>query len=189
MVKMGKVILGLTISLDGFINDRDGHVDKLYPDLKELRDSEPLQEAIRDTGAVVMGRNAFAMAGDPDVYAGNYEFQVPIFVLTHKPPEKHPKETEDLTFTFVMNGIESAVAQAKTAAQEKDVTIIGGASVAHQCLRAGLVDELEIDIMPVLLGNGRRLFEESDMQKTQLERLAVLELPGGRTHLKFRIIK
>lgn len=186
---MGNVVLGMTISLDGFINDRDGSVARLYPDLDQLRNSGLLQEAIRTTGAVVMGRHAFAMASDPDSYAGNYEFQVPIFVLTHAPPEKHPKETEDLTFTFVTDGIESAIAQAKAAAQDRDVVIIGGAQVAQQCLDAGLVDELHIDVMPVLLGDGLRLFEEKGTEVMQLGRLEVLELPGGRTHLKFRILK
>jgi len=184
---MGKVVLGMTMSLDGFIHDRDGSVARLYPDLDELRNTEPLQEAIRTTGAVVMGRNAFAMAEDPDYYAGNYEFQVPIFVLTHEPPKKHPKETEALTFTFVTDGIESAIEQAKAAAGGKDVTIIGGASVAQQAIDAGLVDELEIDIMPVLLSDGLRFFEDMNTKQTQLERLAVLELPGGRTHLRFRV--
>jgi hypothetical protein len=74
---MAKVILGLTMSLAGFINDRDGSVGSLYPDFDELRNKEPLQESIRNTGAVVMGRRAFAM-GDPDWYADNCEFQVPI---------------------------------------------------------------------------------------------------------------
>ena len=186
---MGKVILGMTMSLDGFVNDQNGSVAKLYPDLDQLRYTEPLQVAIRNTGAVLMGRHAFNMAGDPDFYAGNYEFQVPIFVLTHEPPSKHPKETEDLTFTFVTDGLESAINQAQVAARDKDVTIIGGASVARQALNAGLVDELEIDIMPVLLGDGLRLFEEIDNGQMQLQRLEVMELPRGRTHLKFRIIK
>jgi len=186
---MGKVVLGMTMSMDGFINDRDGSVASLYPDLAELRETEPLKESIQNTGAVVMGRNAFAMAEDPDFYAGNYEFQVPIFVLTHEPPKKHPRETEALTFTFVTDGVESAIEQAKSAAQDKDVTIIGGASIARQCLRAGLVDELQVDIMPVLLSDGLRLFEDINTKQTQLERLALMELPGGRTHLKFRVLK
>jgi dihydrofolate reductase len=186
---MGKVVLGMTMSIDGFINDRSGSVNALYPDLAELRETEPLKESIQNTGAVVMGRNAFAMAEDPDFYADNYEFQVPIFVLTHEPPKKHPKETEALTFTFVTDGIESAIEQAKVAAGEKEVTIIGGASVAQQCLKAGLVDELEIDVMPVLLCEGLRLFEDINTKQTQLERLTVMELPGGRTHLKFRVLK
>jgi len=185
---MGKVILGMTMSLDGFINDRSGSVGALYHDLDALQDTEPMREAKQNTGAVVMGRNAFAMAEDPDSFAGDYEFQVPIFVLTHVAPKKHPKETNELTFTFVTDGIESAVEQARAAADNKDVTVIGGASVAQQCLKAGLVDELQIDIMPVLLCGGLRLFEGIDVEQFQLERLTAMELPSGRTHLKFRLI-
>jgi dihydrofolate reductase len=186
---MAKVVLGMTMSLDGFINDRNGSVEALYPDLAALRDTEPLKESIQNTGAVVMGRNSFAMAEDPDSIAGNYEYQVPIFVLTHQPPKKHPKETGTLTFTFVTDGIESAIGQAKVAAGEKDVTLIGAASTAQQCLRAGLADELHIDIMPVFLGNGLRPFEGIGEGQIQLERLKVTELPGGRTHLRFRVTK
>jgi dihydrofolate reductase len=186
---MGKVILGMTVSLDGFINDRDGSVASLYPDLDELRNTEPLQEEIRATGAVVMGRNAFAMAEDPDSYAGNYEFQVPIFVLTHEAPKKHPKETDDLTFAFVTDGIESAIEQAKVAAGDKDIVIVGGASTVRQCIKAGLADELHIDIMPVFLGAGLRPFEGVGESQIQLERLKVMELPGGRTHLRFRVAR
>jgi len=185
---MGKVVLGMTMSLDGFINDRNGSVDALYSDFDTLQESEPMKESIRTTGAVIMGRNAFAMAEDPDLYAENYEFQVPIFVLTHQAPEKHPKESDDLTFTFVTDGIESAVEQARAAAGDKDVTVIGGASTIQQCLRAGLADELQIDIMPVLLYSGLPLFEDIDPE-LHLERIAAMELPAGRTHLKFRVIK
>jgi len=185
---MGKVILGMTMSLDGYINDRSGSVGALYHDLEALQDTEPMREAKQNTGAVVMGRNAFAMAEDPDSYAGNYEFQVPIFVLTHNAPKKHPKETTDLVFTFVMDGIESAVEKAKAAAGDSDVAVIGGASVAQQCLNAGLIDELQIDIMPVLLGGGLRLFEDIASEQFPLERLTVMELPSGRTHLRFRRI-
>jgi dihydrofolate reductase len=108
---MAKVILGMTMSLDGYINDRIGSVGALYADLDTLRNTEAMRESIQGTGAVVMGRNAFAMADDPDSYAGNYEYQVPIFVLTHHVPRRHPKETDTLTFTFVMDGIESAILQ------------------------------------------------------------------------------
>ena len=186
---MGTVILGMTMSLDGFINDRDGSVAALYPDLDAWRETNPGKESIENTGAVVMGRNSYAMAEDPDWFAGNYEYQVPIFVLTHQPPEKHPKETDDLKFTFVTDGIESAVRQAKAAAGDKDVNIIGAASTAQQCLRAQLADELHVDIMPVFLGSGLHPFENLGAQLPQLERLEVVELPGGRTHFKFRILK
>jgi dihydrofolate reductase len=186
---MGKVVLGMTMSLDGFVNDHAGSVDALYSDLETYRDTELMQESIRDTGAVVMGRNSFAMAEDPDWFVGNYEYQVPIFVLTHKPPEKHPKESDDLTFTFITDGIESAVRQAKAAARGKDVTVIGAASTAQQCLKADLADELHVDIMPVFLGGGLRPFEGIDAEQVRLERIEVMELPNGRTHMKFRLIK
>lgn len=186
---MGKVILGMTMSLDGFINDRNGDVAALYPDLAAWRETKPGKESIQNTGAVVMGRNSYAMSEDPDWFAGNYEYQVPIFVLTHKPPQKIPRQTDELTFTFVTAGIESAVRQAQAAAGDREVNIIGAASTAQQCLKAGLADELHVDIMPVLLGRGLRPFEGIDAGQIQLQRLAAMELPGGRTHLQFRIIK
>lgn len=129
------------------------------------------------------------MAEDPDSYAGNYEFQVPIFVLTHDVPKKRPKETSDLTFTFVTDGIESAIRRAKAAAGDKDVAVIGSASTAGQCIRAGLADELHIDIMPVFFGGGLRPFDGIGAEQIQLERLTVMQLPAGRTHLRFRVVK
>lgn len=186
---MAKVIVGMTMSLDGFINDRNGSVRDLYPDLESLRHTAPMQESIQRTGAVVMGWNAYAMAADPDLYAGTYEYQVPIFVLTHKVPQRAPKQTHTLTFTFVTDGLESAVRQAKAAAGSKDVTVIGGARTARECLKAGLADELHIDIMPVLFGGGLRLFEGIRTEELRLERLTVVQLPGDRTHLTFRVLK
>ncbi len=193
---MGKVIFGLTMSLDGYINDRNGSVEQLYSDLvvgnaqdESMQNNEVMLEAMRSTGAVVLGKNAFLMAEDPDSYADTYEFQVPIFVLTRTKPEKNPKENENLTFTFVTEGIEAAISQAKEAAGSKDVTIIGGASTAQQALRAGLVDELHIDIMPVLLCGGLRLFEALGTEQIRLERMEVVKLPAGRTHLRFRIVQ
>jgi dihydrofolate reductase len=188
-MKMGKVILGMTMSLDGFINNRAGSVAELYPDLAAWSETEPGRESIQNTGAVVMGRNSYAMAEDPDWFAGNYEYQVPIFVLTHQPPEKKPRQTDELTFTFVTDGIESAIRLAKAAAGDKEVNIIGAASTARQTLQAGLADELHVDIMPVLLGGGLRVFEDLGTQSIQLERIKVMELPGGRTHLRFRVVK
>ncbi len=89
---MGKIIVGATLSLDGFMNDRHGEVSRLYPDLEALRRTEMLQEEIRTTGAVVMGRRAYDMAaGD----LTDYEYQVPIFVLTHHIPEKRAKGEND----------------------------------------------------------------------------------------------
>lgn len=186
---MANVIVGMTVSLDGFVRDSSGGVGALYRDFETFRNTEPMREAIQSTGAVVMGRKAFDMAEDPDLYAGNYEFQVPIFVLTHEVPKRHPKESGALTFTFVTDGIESAVEQARAAAGDREVTIVGGASTVQQSLRAGLADEVHVDIMPVLLGDGLRLFENLAAEKIELERIKVVELPGGRTHLRFRVVK
>lgn len=185
---MGKVVLGMTMSLDGFINDRNGSVAALYPDLEAWRETIPGKESIENTGAVVMGRNSFDMAEDPDWFAGNYEYQVPIFVLTHNPPKKMPKQTDDLTFTFITEGIQHAVRLAKEAAGDREVNIIGAASTAGQCLKAGLADELHVDIMPVFLGGGLRPFEDIGTE-IQLERIKVMELPVGRTHFRFRVTK
>src|SRR5512141_1855427 len=142
---MGQVIAGTTMSLDGFINDRSGSVARLYPDLEELRKSEMLQESMRSTGAVVMGRGAFDMAqGD----FTDYEYQVPIFVLTHHPPREVTRgQNENLTVTFVTDGVESAIEKAKSAAGDRDITIVGGASTAQQIIKAGLADVLEIGIV------------------------------------------
>jgi dihydrofolate reductase len=134
-----------------------------------------------------MGRRAFAM-GDPDDYVGNYEFQVPIFVLTHAAPAKPPKQDERLTFTFVTSGIESAIRQAKAAAGPRDVTVVGGASTFQQVLNAGLADELQLDVRPVLLGAGLRLFDNLQQAPLALEPIRVVELPGF-THLAFRVPK
>jgi dihydrofolate reductase len=164
-------------------------VEALYPDLADWRETGLGKESIQNTGAVVMGRNSFAMAEDPDWFAGNYEYQVPIFVLTHRVPKKKPKETAQLTFTFVSDGIESAIQQARAVAGNKEVNIIGAANTAQQCLKAGLADELHVDIMPVLLGGGLLPFKSVSEGQIQLERLKVIELPGGRIHLRFRIVK
>jgi dihydrofolate reductase len=179
-----KVVVGMTVSLDGFVEDQSGSVARLYPDLANLRDTAYMQDLIEETGAVLMGKRAFEM-GDPDSFVGNYEFQVPIFVLTHNPPPVPPKQDEHLTFTFVTDGVESAVAQATAAAVDKAVTVVGGADVTRQVLEAGLADELRVDVMPVLLGAGRRLFEDG-LEYVQLEKLAVQEV-GPRTSLTFRI--
>jgi dihydrofolate reductase len=183
---MGKVILGTTMSLDGFINDRNGDVSRLYPDLEALRKTEVLQESIRTTGAAVMGRRAYDMAqGD----LTGYEYQVPIFVLTHRVPQKPAKgENGRLTLTFVTDGIKSAIQQARAAAGDRNVTVIGGASTAQQCIQAGLVDEIHIDVRPVLLGAGLRFFEHLETVQVELERSRVIE-SSDFTQLEFRVVK
>jgi dihydrofolate reductase len=133
-----------------------------------------------------MGRRAYDMAqGD---FTG-YEFQVPIFVLTHNAPETVAKgENERLRFTFVTDGTEHAIAQTRAAAGDKDVTVIGGAQTVQQCLQAGLVDELQIDLVSILLGGGLRLFERPGSEPLELERIRVIEYPFF-THLRFRVLR
>jgi dihydrofolate reductase len=125
--------------------------------------------------------------GDPDTFADTYEYQVPLFVLTHHIPEKKPKETKTLSITFVTDGIESAVEKAKAAAGDKNVILIG-ASTNQQCINAGLCDELHIGIMPVLLGGGLRFFEHMDGAQITLEKVKTFE-SGARTDIWFRVIK
>lgn len=183
---MSKVILGLRVSLDGYVNDKDGDVGRLYPDAETMGDSVLLQEAIRDTGAVVMGRHSYDMAqGD---YTG-YEFQVPIFVVTHNPPEVVAKGQNDkLSFTFVTDGTKSAIAKAKAAAGDKDVTIVGGPNIFDQCLKEGLVDEIQIDIVPILLGGGLKMFNPLEGNPIELE-IARVASETQYTHLRYRVVK
>ena len=98
----------------------------------------------------------------------------------------HRNKTSHLTFTFVTDGVESAVAQAKAAARDKAVQVVGGVSIAQQLLDAGLVDELHVDIMPVFLGIGLRSFESSSLERVRLEKINVQEV-GARTSLRFRM--
>lgn len=184
---MTKVIAGTTMSLDGFINDRDGRVDNLYTDFDQLHEAASFKAMIGNTGAAVMGRHVYEMA-DPFMWANDdYEFQTPIFVLTHKPPAKYPAGNGKLSFTFVSDGIASAIAQAKQAAGDKDVQVIGGANTIQQCLNAGLCNELQIDIMPVLLGHGIKLFDHIDTESVTLERTKVEEATPMRTSITFKV--
>lgn len=177
----------MSMSLDGFIADPDGDSRSLYPDLGNLRNSEALAEMSEDTGAVVMGRRSYDM-GDTDEGYVDYEHQVPIFVLTHRVPEVPAKHdaARGLSFTFVTDGVESAVEQAKAAAGQKDVQVIGGASAAQQLIRAGLLDQIQISLMPVLLGEGLRLFEHIGSSSRRLEEIKVIDSPG-RTDIRYRV--
>lgn len=184
---MGRVIAGMTMSLDGFVADSKGDVGRLYPDFAEFAGSESMAATIAATGAVVMGRRTFEM-GDPDAYVGQYEFQVPIFVVTTRPPVRQPKQDDRLTFTFVADGVAAAIALARDAAGERDVQIVGGPHVIQQALRVGLVDELHVDVMPVLLGGGLRLFDDPDLAQVALS-VRGIERLGQRTGLRYRVVR
>ena len=183
---MAKVRLGMTISIDGFVADRAGDSGMLYPDLAELRDTDYMRREIDEAGAVLMGRHTFDMAnGD----LTGYEFQAPIFVLTHGAPDMQIKGLNDkLSVTFATGGLESAVRQAKAAARDKCVVSMGGPDTARQLLNAGLVDELQVDIMPVLLKQGLRFFDQLAGEAIRLEKIRLLE-EGARISIRYRVLK
>ena len=186
---MSKVIYRMMMSLDGLINDREGKTDPLYKDFDSFGKSTTMKDYIATVGAVVMGRVTYEMAEDPDWYADNYEHQVPLYVVTRHPPEKHPRENDRLKFNFMADGVESAIAQAKRSAGERAVAIVGGASIAKQAMELALIDELHIDVMPVLLCKGLRLFGDLDLAALELERMRVGEVANGRTQLVYRVQK
>jgi dihydrofolate reductase len=153
-----------------------------------------VEETLSNIGATVMGRKMFGGGpgpwGEPawDGWWGDDPpFHTPVFVLTHH--ARRPLEKDGgTTFTFVTDGIESALEKAKAAADGKDVSLGGGAEVARQYLAAGLIDELELNLVPVLLGEGTRLFGGLDGAGIGLEQVRAIEAPGV-THLKYRVLR
>lgn len=185
---MSKVILGLTISLDGYAEDINGSVNPLYSDLEQLSESEVMNEFKMDSGAVVMSGKEFFMADDLDGYADGYEFQGPIFIFTDKVPDRHPKENDKISFTFSTSGVEDAIRQAKIVAGEKSVNIIGSALTTQLCLKTDLIDELQVDIIPRFLNEGYRPFYNLGELNKRFERILVKELPAGRVHIRYKIL-
>lgn len=205
---MKKVIVDLSMSLDGFItgpNDGpenglgDGG-ERLHEWLYDLsswrerhslaggqtnRDAEVLEEAFKNIGAIVMGRRMFDIAEQP--WGDNPPFHMPVFVVTHRAREKVVKQG-GTTFTFVTDGIESALERAKATVGDKDISVAGGANVVQQYMKAGLLDEIQIHLVPLLLGGGVRLFQHLGDEPIELESTRVIESPGV-THLQFRIVK
>ena len=206
---MSKVVLELSMSLDGFVagpNDRPGNgmgdggmrlfrwysngdTDLSLPGtdmvFKVSRASaELLQESWSKIGASVIGRRTFDIAGG---WGGNPPggTSAAHFVVTHNLPQEWTHQASP--FIFVTEGVESAVEQAKQAAGERNVDIVG-AKIAQQCLKAGLLDEIQLDLVPVLLGRGVRLFENLGDQPIELELIGIVE-GNGVTHLKFRVVK
>ena len=199
---MATVGAGFSMSLDGFIagpnddtqqvfawmfrGDRDVRVTigEEELDLKLTEEGAGQREDMaRSIGAIVSGRRLFDVAG---AWGGKHPLDVPIVVLTHHPPQEWV-EKSDSPFTFITDGVESAVATAKEIAGEKNVGV-GGADVARQCLKLGLLDEIGIDLVPVLLGSGVRLFERLGIEPLELEIIGVTE-DIGVTHLRYRVVK
>jgi dihydrofolate reductase len=161
----------------------------------EVNASTPVVERhFENIGANIMGRNMFGGGPGPwgdDPWSGFWgeepPYHTPVFVLTHH--QREPLELKGgTTFHFVTDGIESAFEQAKDAAAGKDFTLAGGANVIQQYLAANLLDELEISLVPILLGAGSRLFENLGDDPPTLEQLSVVEAPGV-THLTYRPIR
>jgi len=149
------------------------------------KDDEELRERFAPTGAVVMGRRMFDEGEDP--WGDNPPFRMPVFVVTHEGRDRLVKEGGS-TFTFVTDGIESALEQAKAAAGDKNVNIAGGADTVQQFIKAGLLDELEIHLAPLLFGEGIRLFDRMGPEHIELENIRVVASPRV-THLRFHIVK
>src|SRR5918997_1958935 len=206
-MNMGKVSTGLSISLDGFIagaNDgperplgeggerlfawySSGDTDYRLPGTEMVfrvspQSAELLREAHARMGAFVTGRRTFEIANG---WGGNPPLGVPTFVVSHTVSQEWVYEGSP--FTFVTDGVESAVEQARAAAGEKDVAV-SAASIVQQCIRAGLLDEIHVDLAPVLLGGGVRLFDHLGAGPIELEPTEVVE-GAGVTHLTFRVVK
>jgi dihydrofolate reductase len=212
---MSKLRFNITMSLDGFVaGPKQSEQDPLgvggmelhrwmlplaaFREMQgeeggEVNASTPVVKGLfENVGATVMGRNMFG--GGPGPWGENPwngwwgddpPYHHAVFVLTH-----HAREPLEMkggtTFHFVTEGIESALEQAKEAAGDKDVSLGGGASVAQQYLAAGLIDEIEISVVPVFLGEGARLFDDLGGAKLELEQIRAIEAPDV-THLKYRI--
>ena len=153
-----------------------------------------LREGFANVGATIMGRNMFGGGTGPwgrepwnGWWGDNPPFHTPVFVLTHHAREPLVMQG-GTTFAFVTDGIESALQQAREAAGGKDVALGGGASVANQYLAAGLIDEMELHVVPMILGSGARLFDNLSSANVKVEPVRMIEAPGV-THLKYRIVK
>lgn len=181
----------MAVSLDGFIAGPGDEVTGLHdwfsPPFGSVSaaDAGVIEESVRTTGAILIGRRAYDLGDRVEGFV-NTPYRVEHFVLTHDPPERVARG--EMAFTFVTDGIDSALEQARAAAGERNVAVGGGASVVQQALGTGLVDEVQLHVAPVLLGGGIRLFEHSGSGKIQLERTGVVESPFA-THLRFRVIK
>jgi dihydrofolate reductase len=215
---MPRLTLDITMSLDGFIAGPNQTLEqplgeggeRLHEWMLELAswrerhgmeggtanpDSEVLEESVSAQGAVIMGRRMFSGGAGPwkddpkaeGWWGENPPFHVPVFVLTHHARDTVAKEG-GTSYIFVTDGVEAALEQARSAAGDKDVAVAGGANVAQQYLNAGLLDELQIHVAPLLLGAGVRLFDELGTEPAKLEVTRVIESPAV-THLKYRVVR
>ena len=144
--------------------------------------AEFLREVQESTGALVMGRRTFDLNNG---WGGQHPLGVPVFVLSTSTPEEWVYEGSP--FTFVADGLESAIEQARAVAGDKDIGV-GAASVVQQCIKAGLLDEIHLDLVPVLLGGGVSLFDHLGTGPISLENTRVIA-GTGVTHLTYRVVR
>jgi dihydrofolate reductase len=195
---MGKVTTSFSMSLDGFIAGPNPGVEhplgeggeRLHRWMFSIdpgnsgRNAEIVAIATGDLGAVVMGNRMYVCGDAPWGDAAPY--QAPTFIVTH-----HPRETvmrKGVPMRFVTDGFQSAFDQAKAAAGDGAILVAGGANIVQQAFNAGLLDEIQIQLIPVLFGAGRRLFENLTTAPIELERELLIE-GTGVTHLQFRVVK
>jgi dihydrofolate reductase len=199
---VGDVVVGLSMSLDGFIaGPNDGPAnplgdggdrlfawwtagdERLGPDdrFRPPAPSRPVVAEMFSCGAVITGRRTFDIAGG---WGGHHPVGAPFFVLTHTPPDEHVGPGTD--GTVVTDGIESALEQARAVAGDRPIAV-GAADVAQQYLRAGLLDVVHVNLVPVLLGDGVRLFANLADHRFDLECTRVVESIGV-THLRYRVV-
>jgi dihydrofolate reductase len=193
---MGKVVFDISMSLDGFMTAANRRPEEPMGDGgqrlhewafgKDPRDRAVLTDGVASLGAVVAGRRTYDDSvpwWGADGPTGSD--RVPVFVVSHDVPEDTP---EGGVYTFVTGGIERALEQARATAGEKGVTVMGGAETGQQFLRAGLVDELSIHLVPVLFGSGTRMFDNLGDQHIQLEPAETIQTAAA-THLRYRVAK
>jgi len=193
---MTRVIFDISMSLDGFVTASNVRPEEPMGDGgqrlhdwafgEDEHNRELLAEAVDAVGAVIAGRRTYDLSvpwWGADGPAG--PARVPVFVVTHAGPEEVP---EGGVYTFVTDGIEEALEQARAAARDKDVAVMGGADIGQQYIRAGLVDEISIHLVPVLLGSGTRMFEYLGGEHIQLETTGVIETLEA-THLRFGVVE
>ena len=193
---MGKVTLHISMSLDGFITepnqgvgdplgDDPGRLHDWMFDAKTEADAAVLDEIHASTGAVLIGKRMFDVGFEP--WGDPPPFRMPVFVVTHQ--ERPPLPMQGgTTYTFVTDGIEAALELASAAASGKNVGIWGGANITMQYLRAGLLDEMQIHLIPVLLGGGVRLFEDLGPEHIELRNTRSIETPSA-IHLRFEVVQ
>ena len=186
----------MSMSLDGFVADPEQNPDRLHEWVFPGADAGDFEAAVArlqgvnrqiydefmSTGAVIAGRGTFEPAGG---WGGDHHDGVPIYILSRSPA---PAWAADWPAVNYVSDLERAVRDAKNAAGDKNV-LVHGAGIAARALKAGLLDELEIHLIPVLFGEGRRLFDELGLERSELERVRVLEGEGGVTHLRFRVLR